>query len=438
MSTSAELTPVEEVKCGSSDSISSGYQTDTHGSTAKHSDIISNCISHGDLKTFEQLFQTKRDDILSNCGTAGDGNYLLTALKRTDNVSIAEFLLSQEKLLQQLLFPTNEQKQLSYTTLLTIVECGHYKLAKKLIKEGEKVNSKVTISGWAEATMSYTFEMRGVMSTYDLNCIQIAAVKRRSQILNLLTEYLPKYKYYIQYNEDGFNPLILASRFGNCKAVEKLLHYDDVDSNNCPGKLTALHFAACYNHGHVVSMLLHKEADAEISSGGCLGHPLVFAAALGHIEVVDTFLRWNPFQAETAIANYSGNSFFEAAKCSLHAAAAGGHNDVITKLLNYRFHALKNNYEQDTDSTREIHDMDSERTRETENSKGSGAVSPDEESTPRAVHCADKRRRKKRRPGSASKHTDELDIVSIDVDCLDTFGNLPAIDSKLRWPRQNS
>ena len=427
-STPAELTPVEEVRGGNNDSFSSGYQTDTHGSAAQHNDIISSCISHGDLKTFKQLFQTKQDDILSNCGTAGDGNYLLTALKRTDNVSIAEFLLSKEKLLQQLLCPTSEQKQLSYKILLTIAEFGHFKLAKKLINEGEKVNSKVTISGWAEATMSYTFEMRGVMSTHDLNCIQIAAMKGRSQIIGLLTEYLPKYMYDIQYYEGGFSPLILASRFGNFQAVKKLLKHGGVDSITYPGKLTALHFAACYNHDHVVSMLLECGANADISSGGCLGHSLVFAAALGHIEVVDTFLRWKSISSRKSKCRYSGTSFSEAAS-SLRAAAAGGHNDVITKLLNCRSPATDNECVQNTDVTREIHDSDSGCTRsETENSKGSGAaVYSDKESTPRAVHFADKRRRKTRRPGSPSKHTDELDIMSIDVDCLDTFGNTPLL-----------
>jgi hypothetical protein len=55
--------------------------------------------------------------------------------------------------------------------------------------------------------------------------------------------------------------------------------------------MTALHFAACHGAACVVQILLDEcETDMSVSTGGCLGFPIAFAAYFGLTEIVRVLL----------------------------------------------------------------------------------------------------------------------------------------------------
>jgi ankyrin repeat protein len=101
----------------------------------------------------------------------------------------------------------------------------------------------------------------------------------------------------------------------------------DVDEPDAEG-FSPLHIAACYNHANVVGVLLDEgKADLNTTTtGGCLGYPIAFAAALGHAGVVDTFLSRRDALSPSK----------DAIVRSLHAATAGGFDDIIASLVRTR------------------------------------------------------------------------------------------------------
>jgi ankyrin repeat protein/predicted nucleic acid-binding protein len=101
----------------------------------------------------------------------------------------------------------------------------------------------------------------------------------------------------------------------------------DVNGNMNFG--SALHAAAMKGHAHIAKLLLDSGADANIK-GGFYGTPLQAAAYQGHKHVLSILIQRG---ADVHHGGFSQDAF--------HAAAEGGHHDIVRFLLDSGFAMLK-------------------------------------------------------------------------------------------------
>lgn len=95
------------------------------------------------------------------------------------------------------------------------------------------------------------------------------------------------------------------------------------------------HLVACCNAVNVVRLLLSEVNSGGVdcnkpTTGGCLGYPIAFAAALGHADVVHTLMEMSTENNSLALIK------------AQHAAAALGHGVIVKDLLDFDRKLLKN------------------------------------------------------------------------------------------------
>lgn len=116
------------------------------------------------------------------------------------------------------------------------------------------------------------------------------------------------------------SPLRVACLLNHNYIVHLLLNQSaDVDA--CGSMGTALQAAAMKGHVQVAQLLLDRGAKVNVK-GGPYGNPLQSAAYHGHVEMADLLLERG--------ANIHQEGF---SKDAFHAAAEGGHEEVVTLLL---------------------------------------------------------------------------------------------------------
>ena len=121
----------------------------------------------------------------------------------------------------------------------------------------------------------------------------------------------------------GRTPLHFASVNGHQRCVKSLLQANAVVTATDKEGLMSLHQACRRGFDGVVRLLLENGAEVDSKTQGFLCHPLHFAAAEGHAEVVATLIM---FKADTGPVDYEGRR-------PLHRAAENGNADVVEQLL---------------------------------------------------------------------------------------------------------
>lgn len=115
------------------------------------------------------------------------------------------------------------------------------------------------------------------------------------------------------------NALLSAARHGQNFRVERLIvEGADPDYEDCRG-YTALHWTCCYDHVDIAEMLIRRGVDLNAGRQG-FPSPLYFAAAHGHLKMVELLLR------HRARLDGSGPS-------PLSIACFYGHLEIVTRLV---------------------------------------------------------------------------------------------------------
>lgn len=122
-------------------------------------------------------------------------------------------------------------------------------------------------------------------------------------------------------DEQQKTPLMFAAMIGSTQAVEWLLRKKANIHACCASGRDALIYAVEAEHANIASMLLKQGADP--NSEGCCAHPLLAAAAVGMIDVVEQLLN------QGVEANLKGGYYGNA----LQSAAYFGHSNIVEILL---------------------------------------------------------------------------------------------------------
>jgi ankyrin repeat protein len=143
-----------------------------------------------------------------------------------------------------------------------------------------------------------------------------------------MTGYLLDQGYDIEEPGELGSPLRCACLNGHGSVCRLLVNRGaDVNRNGRFG--SGLHAAAMKGHAHIARLLLDAGADVNIK-GGYYGTPLQAAAYQGHKQVLSRLLRGG---ADVHRSGFSKDAF--------HAAAEGGHHDIIRLLLDSGFTMLR-------------------------------------------------------------------------------------------------
>ncbi|WP_282942466.1 ankyrin repeat domain-containing protein [Paenibacillus sp. RC67] len=147
----------------------------------------------------------------------------------------------------------------------------------------------------------------------ELNIFEAAAVDNTMRVRNLL-EQSPEL--ISAYGPDGFNPLSMASHFGNMETVKLLLDLGaNVNSRSKDGSLNnmAIHAAIMGNYEHIIQMLIQYGADIHAKCEGSLrlGYTVLHVAAyFGRDSLVKLFLEHG---VDPALTNADGETPYEVA-----------------------------------------------------------------------------------------------------------------------------
>ena len=185
--------------------------------------------------------------------------------------------------------PVEIDQQLLSEFLSVLLEPGtDAQVMNLLVDVNEKLHSNTLKANLLRWKMSYELEIMGEQRVIALQFVHAVAMYERSHLIE------PLCRCDVNFNastEEGFTPLMLASRFGHVEVVKKLCNAVQSLDGVCQSGFTALHFAVCYNHKEVVEVLLDNGADIKVSTGGYVGYSIVFAILMENSDMFESL--WN-------------------------------------------------------------------------------------------------------------------------------------------------
>jgi ankyrin repeat protein len=237
----------------------------------------------------------------------------------------------------------------TFSPLSSAVLAGHYDVARLLCERGAKMN----VSGG---------------KSYD-NLFHQTVATREIRFVNLMLDHGADVNSQ-KHHWGELTPLHLAANIGDAEKCKLLVHYNADVNARTPDGATPLTFAAAGGHSTVCDLLLSNRAELDIHIASALGKtadvrrmlagnsslandrderlhrtPLFWAAARGHLDVVELLIR-NKADVRVGAPRYAqaGNVVTgprvwdvdlenKAAETPLHLAAAGGHIAVVRVLL---------------------------------------------------------------------------------------------------------
>ena len=254
---------------------------------------------NGKLETLQFILQHK--DKIANIEAKGvGGGTALHVAAREGHVDIIELLFTNGA-------DINAESETGATPLVLAAENGKIEALQFILQHKDKI---------------VNIEARGAGGG---TALHVAAIKGHADVIELL---LTNGADINAESETGATPLVLAAENGKIEALQFILQHKDkivnIEARGAGGG-TALHVAAIKGHADVIELLLTNGADinAESETGAT---PLVLAAENGKIEALQFILQHKDKTVDIEAKGAGGGT-------ALHAAAIGGHVDVIELLL---------------------------------------------------------------------------------------------------------
>jgi ankyrin repeat protein len=297
-------------------------------------DEVQTMIETDDEQSFIRHCDNHPDIIASCCNRTTEMSYLRLVIEM-EAPKIASYLakrsinslLPEDLLNDDVSNPAFRSDNLNIINVLyALAEVGREDLLNELFASlrNESVVMTLVLKLFTVSYRAYEVYDRGSSSEM-LSCLEVMLLCHRELLLKVLHLMRNSISSDIQLNARK-KLLRWSCKLGDDDLMQRLQteelksSVDEPDDNG----LTLLHLASCYNHVLLAIQLIDSwNADVHATSGGCLAYPIAFAAALGHLDVVNVFVerRGTKLLRPDAVGR------------SLHAAAAMGCNDVIQLLL---------------------------------------------------------------------------------------------------------
>ncbi len=216
----------------------------------------------------------------------------------------------------------NVRTENNKTLLMVAIECDHWDIVELLIASGVDLyacdaQGRSALQVAQEKGMEEAFERMCTHALQGKNEILQRLFKAVSENDKPLLEELLKSKAHVSMvDERGRTLLIVAAQMGNRDLVELLLRYR-ADVNACDkDQGTALTHAAALGHEEIVKLLMKEPL-----SHSQFANAMQKAAHNGHDTIVLLLLSESSSDRNEALTN------------ALHAAALGGRNGLVSRLL---------------------------------------------------------------------------------------------------------
>jgi ankyrin repeat protein len=279
--------------------------------------LVSDAIKHKNLNALYRLFINPASEIPT----------LTNRVKQAVNTALDKHsgFFNGLKIISNTLF---------HATALT----GDDELMQTIVKTIKMQEASIRMS----SCFQYTFEIGGELRPRWLNCVQLAAMLGHTALIELFHEVDAKcgdeHRQIEQFQTEKkgrkfddketceLTPLMLAARNGHSSTVKRLIElrfqYNEsefsVNYRSTSG-FAALHFAARYDQLTAVKTIVELgKADVNAQTRGCVKYAIAFAAALGHVAVVEYLFDKTSPHGKT---------------CAIHAAVAKAQDEVVRLLL---------------------------------------------------------------------------------------------------------
>jgi ankyrin repeat protein len=234
--------------------------------------------------------------------------------------------LNQYKNLESLLaigeFNINALTSLNCTALHEAAREGHTDIVRLLLKKGSSINAR-SKSGATALLLAIENNHPEIVD------VLLEGKADTSITLQTTTSYHSTFKVVA-----GDTPLHAAAKGGHANILKKLMIGANIHALNSSNNTTALHNAAREGHADIVRLLLKNDSsiNARSKSGATA---LLFAIENNHPEIVDVLLEGKADTSITLQTTTSYHSTFKvvAGDTPLHAAAKGGHANILKKLM---------------------------------------------------------------------------------------------------------